>query len=89
MPAFGNQNYKIFNQRILRRFDNFARFYTAGTNFHPPVSAGRKLDADRLQVGIKASPGFVVRVGNIVSKLRAFPAYFASFSHKLVPPYNN
>jgi len=46
----------------LRRFDNFARFDAARANFYPPVSAGWKLNANRLQIRIKASAGFVVRV---------------------------
>jgi hypothetical protein len=46
----------------LRRFDNFAAFNTAGANFLPLVSAGRNLNADRLQIWIEPPAGFVVRV---------------------------
>lgn len=46
----------------LRRFDDFAAFDTAGANFLPTVSARRQLNANRLQIRIKASARFIVRV---------------------------
>lgn len=46
----------------LRRFDDFAAFDTAGANFLPTVSARRHLNANRLQIRIKPSARFIVRV---------------------------
>jgi hypothetical protein len=66
----------------LRRFDNFARLDAASAYFHPAIAAGRKLNANRLQIRIETSPGLVVSVGNVVSKLRTFSAYVASLCHK-------
>lgn len=69
------------SQRILRGFDNFTGFNAAGANLHPSVSAGRKLNADWLQIRVEPAAGFIVRMRNIVSKLRAFPANVASLCH--------
>jgi hypothetical protein len=77
----GNQT-KSLNLKDLRSFDNFAGFNTAGANFLATVTAGGQLDANRLQIRIKAATGFVVCVGNIVSELRTFSADVASFCHK-------
>jgi len=46
----------------LRRFDNFAAFDTAGANFLSSVAACGQLHANRLQIRIKSSARFVVRV---------------------------
>ena len=48
--------------RKLRCFDNFAAFDTAGANLLPLVAAGRHLDADGLQIRVKTSARFIVRV---------------------------
>src|SRR4051812_17926412 len=69
------------SQIRLRGFDNLSRLNTSGADLHSPVSAGRKLDANGLQIGVKPPSGFVVSVGYVVSKLRAFPAYVAAFCH--------
>lgn len=50
------------SQTVLRSFDNFARLDAASAYFHPTVTPGRELNAHRLQVRIKATTGFVVRV---------------------------
>jgi len=46
----------------LRRFDNFPAFDTAGANFLPFIAASRHLDTDGLQIRVKPSARFVVRV---------------------------
>jgi hypothetical protein len=50
------------NLKDLRSFDNFAGFNTASANFLASVSAVGQLNADRLQIRIKAPTGFVVSV---------------------------
>jgi hypothetical protein len=65
----------------LRRFDNFAAFNTTSANFLSRISACRKLDANRLQIRVKATASFIVRVRNIISELRTFAADIASFCH--------
>ena len=69
------------SQISLRGFDNFSRLDAAGTNLLASVAASRKLNANRLQIGIEPPSGFVISVGYVVSKLRAFPTYVAAFSH--------
>lgn len=66
----------------LRCFDNFAAFNTTGANFLSRVPAGGELDANRLQIRVKAATGFIVRVRNIIAELRTFAADIASFCHK-------
>jgi len=53
---------KVLFLKDLRRFDNFAAFNTAGANFLSSVTAGGQLNADGLQIRVKSSAGFVVRV---------------------------
>jgi len=53
---------RVKSQTVLRSFDNFARLNAASANLHSPVTPGRELNANRLQVRIKATTGFVVRV---------------------------
>ena len=67
----------------LRRFDNFTWFYTTSTNFLSVTSAIGKLDTNLLQVRIEAATSFIIRVWNIISKLRTFAADGASFSHSI------
>ena len=55
-------NERIESQTFLRRFDNFAAFNTASANFLPSVSAVGHLNANRLQIRVKAATGFVVSV---------------------------
>lgn len=59
---FGNLNGELNLKVKLCRFDNFARFYTARTNFHTSVSAAGHLNPNSLQVRIKTPPRFVVSV---------------------------
>ena len=66
----------------LRCFDNLARLDASGTNLDPAVAAGRQLNPNRLQIRIEPTAGLVIRVGNIVSKLRPFAADLASLCHK-------
>ena len=70
-------------QKILRSFDNLIWFNAAGAYRHPAVSASREFDADRLQIRLKAPTGLIIRVWDVVSKLRPFAAYFASFCHNI------
>jgi hypothetical protein len=69
---------------LLGSFDNFARLDTPRAHLHPAVAARRKLYADRLQIRIESTAGLVIRMGNIVSKLRAFPANVASLCHIII-----
>jgi hypothetical protein len=73
---------KIDSQIDLRSFDNFARFNTASADLHAAVAAGRKLDANGLQIRIEPAARFVVSMRNIVSKLRTFSADVASLCHR-------
>jgi hypothetical protein len=59
--TFGNQSNEL-DLKKLHSFDNFAGFNTASANFLASVAAGRQLHADRLQIRIKATTGFVVSV---------------------------
>ena len=52
----------IKTQMSLRSFDNFAAFNAASADFHPTVAALGQLNADALQVRIKAPTSFVVCV---------------------------
>ena len=80
--AFGNQNSLLcLLVRKLRSFDNFAALNTAGTSLDTPVTAGGKFYTHRLKIRIEPSPGLVVSVRYVVSKLRTFSAYVAAFSH--------
>jgi hypothetical protein len=46
----------------LRRFDNFAAFNTTSANFLSFIAARGHLNANRLQIRIKSSARFIVRV---------------------------
>lgn len=59
--TFGNLSNKL-NIKELRRFDNFAGFNTASANFLARITARGLLNADRLQIRIKSTTGFVVSV---------------------------
>jgi len=66
---------------MLRGLGDFAGLDATGTNLHSFRAALGTLNADRLQVGIETAGRTVVRVGNVVPKLRSLAADFASFSH--------
>jgi hypothetical protein len=68
----------------LSGFSDLARLDTAGADLHPPVSTTRKLDANGLQIRIKASTSFVISVGNVVTKLGSFPANVAFLCHMII-----
>jgi len=53
---------KVLFLRKLRCFDNFAAFDTTSANFLSSISACRKLNANRLQIRVKSSARFIVRV---------------------------
>jgi len=59
--TLGN-HFNELNLKDLHSFDNFAGFNTARANFSASVASRRKLNADRLQIRIKAATGFVVSV---------------------------
>ena len=59
--TLGNLSNEL-NLKELHSFDNFAGFNTASANFLACVAACRLLNADRLQIRIKATTGFVVSV---------------------------
>jgi hypothetical protein len=68
-------------RRFLSRLGDFACLDATGANLLAFDAALRTLDADGLQVGVKAAARAIIRVGNIITELRAFAANFASFSH--------
>jgi hypothetical protein len=80
--AVGNLIAGFGYRRILRRFDNLARFYTAGAHLHPAVATVVEFDADGLQIRVETPAGLVVRVGYIVPELRPLAANVASHCHK-------
>jgi len=45
---------------MLRSFNDLARLDAFCADLHPAVSATRKLDADGLQIWVKAAAGLVV-----------------------------
>ena len=47
---------------MLRSFNNLARFDAFGAYLHPAVAARRQLDANGLQIRVKAASGLVVCV---------------------------
>lgn len=59
--TLGNLSNKL-NIKELHRFDNFAGFNTASANFLARIAARGLLNADRLQIRIKSTTGFVVSV---------------------------
>lgn len=59
--TLGNLNNEL-NLKDLHSFDNFAGFNTASANFLASVRARGQLNADRLQIRIKATTCFVVSV---------------------------
>ena len=65
----------------LRSFDNFSGLNAAGADLLLRVAAAGHLDADRLEIRVETPPRFVVSVGHVVTKLRAFPANVAAFCH--------
>jgi hypothetical protein len=67
--------------RRLRYFRDLVAFDATGANSHTHVAALRALDANFLQVGVETPAGAIVRVGDVITELRAFAADFASFCH--------
>jgi hypothetical protein len=67
--------------KTLGGFSDFSGFNASRANFHSLSATLRTLHANRLQVWIKATRRSVIGVGNIVSKLWAFTANFATFGH--------
>jgi hypothetical protein len=67
--------------RRLRYFRDLVAFDATGANPHTHVAALRALHANFLQVGVETSAGAIVRVGDVITELRAFAADFASFCH--------
>ena len=65
-------------------FRNFAGLDATRANLHALHAPLRALDANVLQVWIKAAARAVVRMRDIIAELRAFAADFASFSHDYV-----
>jgi hypothetical protein len=57
--TLGNLSNEL-NLKELHSFDNFAGFNTASANFLASVAARGQLNADRLQIRIKATTSFVV-----------------------------
>jgi hypothetical protein len=77
----GSYEFEKMNAPVLSRFSDFARLDATGANLHALRAPLRTLHADGLQIWIKAARCAVIRVGNIITELRAFAADFASFSH--------
>jgi hypothetical protein len=84
-PEVWQPKIKSVTQRNLRGFDNFTGFNAARADLHPAVCTGRKLNANRLQVGIKTPTGLIVGVRNVITKLRPFAADITSLSHNIAP----
>jgi hypothetical protein len=66
---------------LLRCFGDLARLDATGADLHALRSAVGELNAYGLQVGIEATRGPIIRVGNIIAELGAFATDFATFSH--------
>jgi hypothetical protein len=62
-------------------FGDFACFDTTGTDLHANCSPLRALDANGLQVRIKATARAIIRMRNIITELGRLAADFATFSH--------
>jgi hypothetical protein len=74
--------------RFSGRFSDLASLDTTGANLHSFSPALRTLDANGLQVGIKATARAIVRVRNVIAELRRLAADVASFSHDFLEPPN-
>ncbi len=74
------------NSKKLRGFDNFTGLDAAGAYLRTLIASRWQFHTNRLQIRVETAAGLIVSMGNIVSKLRAFPAYVASFSHNVLPP---
>jgi hypothetical protein len=66
------------------RFRDFARLDATGANLHPLSAALWTLNADGLQIGIKAATRAIVCVRDIIAELRPFAADFTTFCHKFL-----
>jgi hypothetical protein len=66
------------------RFRNFARLDATGANLLTLDAALRALNADGLQVWIKATARAIVSVRDIIAELRPFAADFTTFCHKFL-----
>lgn len=62
-------------------FRDFASLDAARANLHAQCAALRTLHADGLQVRIKATASTIVRVRDIITKLRRLATDFATFCH--------
>jgi hypothetical protein len=65
----------------LSGFYYLSGFDAASADLHTVDASAGDLNADRLQVRVKSPACFVVRVRDVVTKLRAFAADITSFCH--------
>ena len=62
-------------------FGHFAAAQAAGADPHALV-ASLGLGMHRTQIDVPAPPGYIVRVTDVVTELRAFAADFTNLCHK-------
>jgi hypothetical protein len=68
----------------LSSLDDFAALDAAGADLYALAATGRS-GLDRLKIRVPATTGYVVRVRNVVAKLRAFAAKLTYLCHDLSP----
>jgi hypothetical protein len=69
------------NADLSGSLSDFAAFNATRTNLHSFGAALRQCDSDRLQIWIEPAGSSIVSVGDVVPKLRALAANFATFCH--------
>ena len=65
-----NPKSAIRNPKFSGGFSDLAAFDATGANLHPPRAALRQGHADRLQIWVEPARSAVIRVRDIISKLR-------------------
>ena len=73
----------------LLTLDDLAGLDTAGAYCHASGAARRRGRLHRLQIRVPAPPGYVVRVRDVVAKLRAFAAILTYLCHHFTPNHQN
>ena len=68
---------------LLGGLEDLSGLDAVGTNLHTLSTTLRQLHTNRLQVWVKPAGRPVVRMGYVISKLRAFATNFATLSHYL------
>lgn len=78
----------IFRIKLGWRLSGFQYFPRPKTTSADPYVTHRAVlySPHPLQIGIPSSFGFVIRMTDIVARLRAFSAYLANLGHYFIPP---